>query len=105
MIAWLRRNGAEPFLGLVIIISTAMGVEACGVFTSQNAKSALSILEVACVIAHAETDDATVAQVCGIADALIPSLKLILAEQRKAVAAARRAGACWPADAGPDAGQ
>lgn len=76
-----------------LLVALAVGVSSCAAF-KQDAKVALDIAQIACAIAHAETDDQTVAQVCGISDLLIPDLKAILSEQRKAVAAARKAGAC-----------
>jgi len=52
-------------------------------------KDVLSIAQVTCAIANAGTDDATVQQICGIADALIPDLKEVLKEQRKQMARVR----------------
>ena len=66
----------------------------CSLLTSQNAKTVLDIAQVACIIAHAESTDATVAQVCGVADTLIPDLQRILGEQRKALAKAKKDGVC-----------
>jgi hypothetical protein len=75
----------------------------CALFTKQNAKSVLDLAQVACIVENATLGDATVAQVCGIVEALIPDLKTILASQRAAIAKGQHIGACWPSDAGPDA--
>ena len=83
-------------------IATAIAsilLASCALFTKENARTVLDISQVLCVVAHAETDDQSVQQICGIADALVPDLRRLLAEQRTAVARAQRAGAC-----GPDAG-
>ena len=79
-------------LGVAIAMSNL--VAGCSLFTTQNAKTALTIAEIACAIAHAELADQNVAQVCGVADVLIPDLQQILSEQRKQVAKAKAVGAC-----------
>lgn len=66
----------------------------CSLFTSQNAKTVLDVAQIACIIANAESTDATVAQVCSVADALLPDLQKILGEERKALAKAKKAAAC-----------
>ncbi len=81
------------FIGAATL-ALAIALPGCSLFTSQNAKTVLDIAQVACIIAHAESQDATVAQVCNVADTLIPDLQRILGEQRKALAKAKKAAAC-----------
>lgn len=82
-----------------LLVACSFTVASCSLFTSKNAKTVLDITQLTCAIAHAESSDATVAQICGVADALIPDLEKLLAEHRKKVAAARRLGACTDAGA------
>jgi len=90
-------NGGLPTV-MTPIIGAAILLSGCALFTAKNAKTVLSVIDVACIIAHAETDDATVAQICAIDNALANDLRAILAEQRKAVAKAKRSvAACGPA--------
>ncbi len=81
------------FTGALMLVA-AVALPGCSLFTSQNAKTVLDVAQVACIIAHAESQDATVAQICGVADNLIPDLQKILGEQRKALAAAKKKAAC-----------
>jgi len=74
---------------------------ACGLCATQNARTALHTTHVLCLIAHAETDDATVARICGIEEALYPDMQQILNEQR---AASRRFAAARAAVVTSDAG-
>lgn len=60
----------------------------------RDVKSVLDVAQVACIIANASSSDATVAQVCGVADVLIPDLQKILATQRAALAKAKKDAAC-----------
>lgn len=83
-----------------LLCALALTASACTPGERQTARDALSVLQVACAIAHAESDDQTIGQICGISDALIPDVRAILAEQRKAIASARRAGGCRDSDAG-----
>ena len=40
--------------------------------------------DIACILAHADADDATVREICGLTDALMIAMKRILAEERNA---------------------
>jgi hypothetical protein len=81
-------------LGL-LVLGLAFG--ACSPQANRDAaKTALDVVSVACIIANAESQDATVQQVCGIADVLVPDMQRIIGEQRTAArryAAARMAAA------------
>ncbi len=83
---------AIGFTGALCLL--AFCLPGCALFTAQNAKTVLNVAQIACIIAHAESPDATVAQVCGVADVLIPDLEKILGEERKALAKAKKAAAC-----------
>lgn len=98
MMAWCQRSGRETLAAMVVLTGLAVAVgnlASCSVFMKANARTVLDVAAIACAIAHAESTDDTVAQVCGIADALLPDLRTILAEQRKQLAKAKRAGACF----------
>jgi hypothetical protein len=56
----------------------------CSAAARRDARTALDVVQIACVIANAESDDATVREICRIANALLPDVKHILAEQRAA---------------------
>lgn len=97
MMTWCRRSGRETLAAMIVLTGLTVSVgnlTACSLFTKANARTALDVASIACAIAHAESSDDTVAQVCGIADALLPDLRIILAEQRKQLAKAKRAGTC-----------
>lgn len=85
---------ALPRINTPLLLLLLFFLPSCTLGQRQVARDALSVLQVACAIAHAEADDQTVAQVCGVADALIPDLRTILSEQRKAIAKAKRVGGC-----------
>lgn len=105
-------------LGCVAIVAMpALVISEGGCTPGQReaARSALDIVQVACVIAHQALPDSEVAKVCGITQPFLDPMKEVLASSRLAsaqqVAAARvGAGACAPcgascADAGArDAG-
>lgn len=83
-----------PFVIVALVAFASVFAPACSLFTSKNAKTVLDIAQLTCAIAHAESSDATVAQICGVADALIPDLEKFLSAHRAKVAAARKLGAC-----------
>lgn len=77
-------------LGVLAFIVVAAA--ACTPGQRQVARTVLDIAQTLCIVAHAESDDATVAQVCGITEALLPDMRRIVSEQRAATA--RHVGAC-----------
>lgn len=91
----------KPKFLRLLALGALLAVAACTPGELQTAKDVLSVLNIACIIANAESGDATVAQACDIANTLLPDLRTILGEQRKAIAKAKRAG-CAPH--GSDAG-
>lgn len=87
-----------------VVVVLACTVIACGL-TNQQAKdvtnNVLSDVQIACVLGSALTDDATVAEICGISKDVIPILHHLIG-QREAL---KRYGAtaCRPAqDGGAD---
>lgn len=101
LVAGVKPPSPPPGLIAVVYVGAAMmSLAACSLFTKQAAKDALSVVQVACIIAHAEMPDSDAAKACEVADLLIPDVKRILAEHRAGVARAAKAGAC-----GPDAGK
>ncbi len=76
------------------VFALSLALPGCALFTSQNAKSVLDVVQVACIIANADSADAAIVQVCGIADVLIPDLKQILSAERTALAKAKKEAAC-----------
>ena len=79
-----------PLAGAALLAFVLPG---CAAF-QQDAKYVLDAGQIACVIANAASSDETVAQVCQVADVLIPDLKKILASQREALAKAKKEAAC-----------
>lgn len=80
----------------LLAIALVVSATGCALFTKQNVKTALDVVEQACVLAHGELFDVKeVAAACGIAEALIPDLeKLLEARRRAAIARAKQAGVC-----------
>jgi putative intracellular protease/amidase len=78
------------FIGFLVFCA-AMSY-ACTPGQRQAAKTVLDLAQTLCIVAHAESDDATVAQVCGITEALLPDMRKLVSEQRKA--ASKHVGSC-----------
>jgi hypothetical protein len=72
---------AGAVLGAVGVLVVFTG---CTLFTRQNARTLLDVVQTACIIEHAMLVDNDVAKVCGVVDALMPDLRVVLASQRKA---------------------
>jgi hypothetical protein len=70
-----------------------------------TARTVLDVVQIACILANAESDDETVLRTCRIASEVLPDLKEILAAQRRAAEqyAAHRKAACARSDAGVEA--
>jgi len=69
----------------------------CGcAFLQEHAKDALDVATIACIIANASSDDATVQRVCRIVDEAAPAMKDVLKSHRAAAAryAAEHKGDC-----------
>ncbi len=62
----------------------AFALAGCSAITRRDVQTALDVAQIACVIAHAESDDATVQEICQVADVLMPDVRRVLAEQRAA---------------------
>lgn len=92
---WMNPGG--PLLAITSLAALTLGLSSCTPGERQAARTALDVAEVACVLAHQELEDTEVASVCSIADPLFEPMRKILAEARKAsAAAAQRAGTCQP---------
>ncbi len=67
--------------------------QACTPGQRQDARTALDVSQIACIIANQTLDDARVPEVCNLVDALVDPMKRVLASARaetgKQVAAAR----------------
>jgi hypothetical protein len=78
-------------------------VFACSPSANKTLRSVLDIIQIGCIIANAESDDANIQKACGVADDLLPDLRKIVAQERAASRryAAEHASAC---SSGVDAG-
>jgi hypothetical protein len=101
------------FVGSIAGMSMTVGmVEGCALFTTKNVETVLDVAKVICIVANAESGDATVKSVCGIADAEDAAFHAVLNEHRtQARRFAASHGACEPqptssiVDAGAEAGR
>jgi len=83
---------------LAILLSFLSGEVACSLFTARNVETALDVAKVLCVIANAESEDATIKAVCKVTEAEDPLVRDLLSKQRQA---SRRYAASLTQDAGP----
>lgn len=74
---------ARAFL-ITLALPIALLLGGCSLFTKQNARTALDVVQTACVIANAALSDAKVAQICGIADDVIGPMRDLLSASRAA---------------------
>lgn len=103
--AILRFRARPLAVGLVAAIALS-AIAGCSLLTKENAKSALEVVQVACVMSSTLTNDADVAKACKIADDLIPVVHDLIGQRE----AAKRSGVKWgdgfdagaPTDAGAD---
>lgn len=65
------------------VLGSAAFVSACA-SPAKNVKTALDIGELACVLIEMNTDAATVAKICNIADQYIPDIEQLLAAKKEA---------------------
>lgn len=72
-------------------------VMACSLFTKSNAKTALNVVDEACVLEHAFLDEATINEVCKIEQDLSPAVHDLVGAARMASSA----GACVGSGAPP----
>lgn len=80
---------------VIFTITLTLACLACTPAEKQEAKTALDIANILCVVANAESSDTTVQAACGIEQALAPDVKRLLDAQRKKMAAVR----CLPGSA------
>ena len=63
----------------------ALLLTGCALFTRENARTALDVLEMACALQQKEgLSVEAIAQACGVADSLIPALRELLAAKAQA---------------------
>ena len=91
-----RMIALRQFVAVSLALLAALFVfghcTACSLFTKKNANTVLDFVQIACVIQNATLGEAHVAQICGIATELIPSLRELLAQQRAELVKARNEG-------------
>ncbi len=73
------------FCLVAVLASQSM---ACSLLSSRTLRTVLDITQTACIIAHQELPESDVAKVCDVADDLLPPMRRVLAESRKASAEA-----------------
>lgn len=66
------------------VLFGAIALAGCSAIGRRDVQTALDVAQIACVIAHAESDDTTVQEICQVVDALMPDVRRVLAEQRAA---------------------
>lgn len=85
----------RQILEVVGALAFVVAASACTPGQRQVLRTALDITQTLCIVANAQSDDATVAQVCGITEALLPEMRRLASAQRTAAAQhARNVGAC-----------
>lgn len=92
------RSLPPPPLAILLVVTLAFGSSGCKLFTRENARTVLDVVQTACIIAHQDLPDSDVAKVCELTEPLLGPMREILAEARKqsaehAADAAARAGA------------
>ncbi len=102
----IKRVGTWTYV-LLFCVSLQLvigGIASCtSVARKQAADALLPIKDALCIAAHAYLKEESIAEVCGIADELLPTVRRLAGEQR---AASARVGACYASDGGaPDAGR
>ncbi len=94
------RGPPPPGVALFLLLALAIPLTSCTPGARRDvARGALDVASIACVIANAESDDATVRTVCHLEQLVDEDLRRLVGEQRAASRryAASRAGACAPA--------
>jgi hypothetical protein len=97
------RRAVLLMLGLLLMALGMLNAAACSLFTSKNVSTALDVAKIACILANAESDDATVKTVCNILEAEDAALRTVLKEQRQASRRFAAASAKEPKDGGVEA--
>lgn len=97
----------KPALAITVfsLYLSVFAVASCASW-QKGVKGALDVVEALCIVAHQDLPEKAVIDACGIAEAIIPEAKKLLAatkhETAKAAAAAQKSAVCLPAasDAG-----
>lgn len=77
---------------LVALALVAFSVSGCHLFTKQNGRTALDVVNYGCIIANAFLADERVAETCRIQSELQPAMRELLKQHRTAVARDRMRG-------------
>lgn len=80
--------GVKRLLGVAVFATIASQTMACALLSPRTLRTVLDIAQTTCIIAHQELPESEVAKVCGVVDDLIPPMRQVLAESRKASAKA-----------------
>lgn len=72
------------FLAIAFIAAMVIAGEGCAMFGSKEAKTVLSAVQVACIIANSESDDSTIQSVCDFTRDMMPIVKGLVSEQKAA---------------------
>lgn len=92
----------------VVLLGAAVSQSSCAPAANRKAvNGALDVVQVGCIVANQWSTLPVIAQICGIADALLPDLRAIVDSMRKAAVAgpppcAFDGGMCLPKDAGAE---
>ena len=91
----------DGLAALLILGALSLSTSGCTPAGQQTAKTvtnaALTVAQIACLFASAETTDTTVASVCGISNDLLPVVRQLIGQRE----GAKKVGVTWtPTDAG-----
>lgn len=88
-------------LGIIASVVLVASVDsACTPEQRGDAKTALDVAQVACIIAHQEMPDSDIAKVCSITEAFLDPMRTLLVSARTATSAAVAKAGAAHADAG-----
>jgi len=73
-------------IGLVVLLASQ--TSACSLFNAKTLRTILDITQTTCIIAHQELPESDVAKICDVTDDLLPPMRRVLAEAKKASAKA-----------------
>ena len=99
----IRQTLAIGLAMLAFLFVVGRCTTGCAMFTKPFARGVLDFVQIACIIQNATLGDARVAQVCAVANDLMPDLRRLLEQQRAELARAREEGE-YAATHRPDAG-
>lgn len=74
--------GVKKVTSILLLVGFASTTTACGLLTKQNLRSVLDVAQIACIIAHQDLPDSTVANVCDLGDPMFEPMRQVLASSR-----------------------